>query len=628
MSDTRCVLRLKALCVRAVCAHFTLLDVSAVVELPTSLINDLLPHLNVRFLDELQPALNVRGISTYRGWLSVLRSIGASHRLFLIRTEAEAKQQVMEMLFPSVFYHSKNELITRHISNIDTKSLLLVMAKNLRHFSIRPTSQCLQGLTAEQWPLLAMLESSVRSVGVVHRLDLSAHQSRCALYVLHRLLDHGHTTKVVICEQALPMLAWVLQDRDSCFVSPSASMAPGPETKTFDVHDVDHVPPRKRQLLDSAPVMKDSNISTYPLSPKDLCQTFSRCAGPSLPDCPRGQIQSLQINQCGPATLSILIRRLPSWFSLQSLSLHSRWTFCDSDVLSLARPLKQLSESLSSSLTELSISVLPSADLVDTLLDACTNLTSLSVEIQLMAEGLHHPRSAELATISELPLEKLSVKAAQMQMDMVWLTSLLRRCPGLSWLQVCGIRLPQGSSHHRLLCTLSASNQSLRRLQLEDINLSGCLCDIIKLLSACALEELCLRDCRLVEKCSDKDEYVCQLVSALNKIPSLHSLSLAQNRLGSSVCVLVDLFSGPSQSSVRHLDLSSNFVQPADLLEFGHRLKAQRLCHRLTLDLRENPGDRDPETWNAALGALRPLCELVIEGWNSTNMMADHISNM
>lgn len=47
-----------------------------------------------------------------------------------------------------------------------------------------------------------------------------------------------------------------------------------------------------------------------------------------------------------------------------------------------------------------------------------------------------------------------------------------------------------------------------------------------------SLSELHLNDCRLLEKCSDKEQSLQQLVSAVKTLSSLHTLSLAQNRLG------------------------------------------------------------------------------------------------
>lgn len=73
---------------------------------------------------------------------------------------------------------------------------------------------------------------------------------------------------------------------------------------------------------------------------------------------------------------------------------------------------------------------------------------------------------------------------------------------------------------------------------------------------------------------------------------------------------------------------SSNFIQPAELLDFARRLKTHPPPGRLTLDLRKNPGDRAPDQWEAALRLLRPRCVVLVEGWTSSNTMADHVSNM
>ncbi|KAJ3599677.1 hypothetical protein NHX12_033633 [Muraenolepis orangiensis] len=73
---------------------------------------------------------------------------------------------------------------------------------------------------------------------------------------------------------------------------------------------------------------------------------------------------------------------------------------------------------------------------------------------------------------------------------------------------------------------------------------------------------------------------------------------------------------------------SSNFIQPAELLELGQRLRTHPPPSRLTLDLRKNPWDRDQETWRDARRTLGSLCDLLTDGWKSRNTMADHISNM
>lgn len=57
-------------------------------------------------------------------------------------------------------------------------------------------------------------------------------------------------------------------------------------------------------------------------------------------------------------------------------------TFTDTDVMHLAKALRQLYESSHCSLTELSISTLPRPELMEHLLAASPNITSLHVEIQ------------------------------------------------------------------------------------------------------------------------------------------------------------------------------------------------------------------------------------------------------
>lgn len=68
-------------------------------------------------------------------------------------------------------------------------------------------------------------------------------------------------------------------------------------------------------------------------------------------------------------------------------------------MLLLATALKRLSESSRSSLTDLSISVLPCIRLVEVLLDASPRLTSLHVEVQTLMWGPrtvpHWPRTVE-----------------------------------------------------------------------------------------------------------------------------------------------------------------------------------------------------------------------------------------
>ncbi|XP_042361167.1 uncharacterized protein LOC121956837 [Plectropomus leopardus] len=561
----------------------------------------------------------------------------------------------MRLLFTFIFSGNRNSYVTRNIKHLNTLSFLLAAAKCIRHFSLDMPGK---RLTGEQQPLLNVLERHIWSIGVSHDINLSKRKTQTTLYVLHRLLDHGVAKKIVLNTESPAVLAWLLHGRGSQYVSPElkdrmhskkrscisqaasassdgVSCSPGLGTRASQDHK-DQVTPCKRTKLDSVSLQEEeSEKANFTVDPQVLCQILSPCDESSAVACPWGQIECLEIRQCGSNILRVLIAALPTFFCLRSLSLHSFFlrvaTFRDSDVLGLARALQQLTESSRSSLTDLSIGILPYNNLVEILLDSSPNLTSLYVEIETFMWGptyfIHHPRPAE-SDVSELPLEKLALKVTEVQRDLCYVTSVLRRSPYLTSFHAVGIRLPIGSSQSQLLSTLSESNRFLRSLNLEDMNLSDCLPNILELLRDCKLEELWLKDCRLLERLSSKEESLQKLVAALKMVPSLQLLSLAQNRLARNVFVLAELFSGSSPSSLKHLDISSNFIHPAELLEFAERLRTHHPADRLTLDLRRNLGDRDPDTWNTALKMLQPFCVLLVNGWNSTNTMADYISNM
>lgn len=58
---------------------------------------------------------------------------------------------------------------------------------------------------------------------------------------------------------------------------------------------------------------------------------------------------------------------------------------------------------------------------------------------------------------AELPLQKLEVKAAKVEADVDFLTSVLRRCPHLTSLHVAGMRVYPCSSQRQLLTTVSGN---------------------------------------------------------------------------------------------------------------------------------------------------------------------------
>lgn len=73
---------------------------------------------------------------------------------------------------------------------------------------------------------------------------------------------------------------------------------------------------------------------------------------------------------------------------------------------------------------------------------------------------------------------------------------------------------------------------------------------------------------------------------------------------------------------------SSNFILPAELLQFAQLIETYRPTQRPTLDLRFNPLDRDPEVKVQAVKKLIPYCNILTDDWDSRSTMADHVSVM
>ncbi|XP_041862545.1 uncharacterized protein lrrc41 isoform X2 [Melanotaenia boesemani] len=643
---------LKNLCFLAVREHFLALGTEAVVSLPTHLIKDLLPHLTICQLDEIQPALNQRGISTYSRWLAILEDLRGRDYAIKFPTEDEAKQEVLTWLFPSVLYGYRNPYIIKNLSNLNT-SFLWAAAKCIQHFLCKAchinTQKVFQSLTSGPQPLLNIFEKRIRNVTITDSMDLLKETTQHSLYILHRLLDHGAATKLTVSIPNPIMLAWLLHGRGSHYVNPElknlmdsscvsqtspvsedgAGCSPGLMTRASD-NQGNEIIPFKRSRLDSACLEDASGNLSFTVDSQVICQNFAHCEVNSAVPCTLGQIEALNIYQCGSDSLRILVSSLPTFFSLQSLSLHSS-KFSKSNVLDLVSALKQLSDSSCGKLTDLTISFLPTTNLIEKLLDASNTVTSLHVEVRNIIEGpqiLFDVLPPAESQVSAWPVQRLTVKVHEFQSDLNFMTYVLRRSPHLTSLHLAGMRLPTGSSLSPLLTTLSEFNHSLRTLILEDMKLSNCLPEILNLLRNCKLEELRFDDCRLLETCSNKEQTLLELVTALRKVSSLRTLSLAQNRLARNVCVLAELFSGSPSSSVNHLDISSNFIKPADLLEFAKRLTTHQPPYNLSLDLRKNPANRDPDTWSAALQKLRSFTLFLSMGWKSTDMMVDHISNM
>ncbi|KAJ0065579.1 hypothetical protein NL108_013481, partial [Boleophthalmus pectinirostris] len=226
--------------------------------------------------------------------------------------------------------------------------------------------------------------------------------------------------------------------------------------------------------------------------------------------------------------------------------------FSQSAVVELSRALQEQSRA-GGGVTQLSISTLPCPSLLEQLLEACPRLLSFSVEVHSIV-GPSGARGLSTVCAAEFPLQKLSVSLNQQLFPRLLLPSLLQCCPQLCSLHVCGLRLQTGASYGQLITSLTECCGGLRCLSLEDVNLSDCLEHILLLLRHCQLHELCLKDCRLMEKWNNKEDSLQRLITALAAHNTLQSLSLAHNRIARHVPVLAQLFSAP-RSVLQRLDL-------------------------------------------------------------------------
>lgn len=322
------------------------------------------------------------GISTYSGWVGILEDMCGcmdhvrvmssftmkiswivtsrtqmwsvscvTFQVIDLLTEEEAKHEVMRMLFTVIFYGFTNPFVNRNITNLNTPSFLWAAAKCIKHFLLTTSlHKPLLSLTAEQRPLLNLLEKRIRSVGVSQSVDLSKKKTQIALYVLHRLLDHGEAKELVIHVQCPIMLAWLLHGRGSqyvnyklkklmhsentsCVSQAASTSADGAscslQTKTLADQD-DQVNPCKRSRLDPVSVeWEESEKTNLTVDPQVLCRTFTPCGGLPAETCPWGKIERLEIRQCGSDSLTVLNSALLTFFCLRSLTLHSICKFAN-----------------------------------------------------------------------------------------------------------------------------------------------------------------------------------------------------------------------------------------------------------------------------------------------------------
>ncbi|KAF4111833.1 hypothetical protein G5714_006628 [Onychostoma macrolepis] len=602
------------MCIVKVAQNMDVLE-KKVSNLPVSLLKDLLPHLNIYYLDRIETAAATKGISTSVIWAAIWRDLDQTWRWRLKSAlpDQDWKQRCLERLFHMVLF-TQVRRGGSYLSHLSDTSILSMTVKHVRVLSLHTSTKNFCRLASvDLRPILSSLEKGVTSLKLLDVKSLFKHERKYVLFILHRLLDHGSVRDVVLRRNPdSSFLSWLMSGRRG----PQLTVSTAPETSHADGHDLDskcsaelEEPAAKRLALDV-----EGN-------PEVLCSEVSSSSSPA-DRCPEGQIHSLDFEVSKREILSTVSHTLPTWLCLRTLHLHSDWLISEQEMSVLVESLRQLFLNPSCSLTDLRVSYVSGHTHLISMLRACPTLQSLCLEICPPADRNTWRPQPRFTENKELCLEKLTVRSTG-PMTVACFLPVLTSAPKLNNLHFTGIHLSQQFFH-----TLTGSNPSLKVLKLEDINLSDYHQEILQFLKHSVLEELSFRDCRLLDKCAVKKDFLLPFVEALKGISSLRTLMLSQNRLATSAIEMAELFSGGHPSKITKLDLSSNFILPAELLEFAQLLETYRPVQRLMLDLRFNPLDREPEVKGQALRKLILYCNILTDDWDSRSTMADHISVM
>ncbi|XP_077440156.1 uncharacterized protein lrrc41 [Vanacampus margaritifer] len=624
----RKITTLRDVCLQKVHFHFSVKDLgkAAVLNLPSDLLKDLLPYMDPVQLDQLQPDLEVKGISTFSAWMKMYQELAADRKQVAGRkqqrtfdTSQEVKVEVMRRLFAQCLRDSSINLDSWFYMSLS--QFLSTAVKYVNHVALSSDTEPDVDLKAGD-PLLASLEKTVESLTLKWTGSNTSRELAGLLsFLVHRFLDHGVVKHVSLYSPYSNFFSWLFTERGHLYRPAMDRNNIDNLTSSFAIYGES----LDQYCDENGPNVKRCRMANNELFSWHRCiDSYPGCVTP----CPGLKIQSLVVTECIWEHVKDIIKILPTFDSLTNLTLQTQfgyslpiWVIED-----MAEALVSLSSRPRRSLRRVSIRTLQCGDVLCDLLQAYRELKELDVGVTRVITQDSRNKQKELE--GEFQLEQLSITLDMTTQDADFLLTTLRACPHLLSLHVSGMRLPTGHSQKELLNTLAESNVDLASLNLYNLNLSDCMEEIIKMLSVCKLEELHLADCRLLEFAADKAASLRQLVDALKTLPSLRKLNLSHNRLAKHVHELAQLFSGPACSSLEYLHVGANFIQPADLLVFAETLSSHPPPRRLTLDLATNPGDRDADTWKAALDKLRPFCHLLTNEWDSRNVMADFISVM
>ncbi|XP_069088858.1 leucine-rich repeat-containing protein 41 isoform X2 [Pleurodeles waltl] len=189
---------LVSLCVRAVSSNMERLE-PEVWELPSVILQDILPFLNIYYLDRIETAAVKKGLSTQSIWRKLCKDV------MKLKPPKFETVTCWRKKFLEVFFHH----VLRGILDVSCDRRLMDQRFSpLIHSSqyVTELTICnkLQGVLELTPPVVETLVNSVRTLKFLHLRspDLARQQSLQSL--LHRLIHHGDVNKVALLSWPAP----------------------------------------------------------------------------------------------------------------------------------------------------------------------------------------------------------------------------------------------------------------------------------------------------------------------------------------------------------------------------------------------------------------------------------------